>query len=87
MRFQPQFLSWKVKQAKLGLPILLKKRQNLFSYTMQLKLTEVKRLLQSTDITLDDIAWHLGFSNGNYFSKVFKKNCQMSPSEYLNVQL
>lgn len=23
MRFQPQFLSWKVKQAKLGLPILL----------------------------------------------------------------
>ena len=38
---------------------------------MQLKLTEVKRLLQSTDITLDDIAWHLGFSNGNYFSKVF----------------
>lgn len=61
--------------------------QNLFSYTMQLKLPEVKRLLQSTDITLDDIAWHLGFSNGNYFSKVFKKNCQMSPSEYLNVQL
>lgn len=54
---------------------------------MQLKLTEVKRLLQSTDITLDDIAWHLGFSNGNYFGKVFKKNCQMSPSEYLNVQL
>lgn len=61
--------------------------QNLFSYAMQLKLTEVKRLLQSTDITLDDIAWHLGFSNGNYFSKVFKKNCQMFPSEYLNVQL
>ena len=61
--------------------------QNLFSYTMQLKLTEVKRLLQSTDITLDDIAWHLGFSNGNDFSKVFKKSCQMSPSEYLNVQL
>ena len=67
--------------------IVLKKRQNLFSYAMQLKLTEVKRLLQSTDITLDDIAWHLGFSNGNYFSKVFKKNCQMFPSEYLNVQL
>lgn len=61
--------------------------QNLFSYIMQLKLTEAKRLLQSTDMTLDDIAWHLGFSNGNYFSKVFKKNCQMSPSEYRNVQL
>lgn len=24
-------------------------------------------------MTLDDIAFHLGFSNGNYFSKVLKK--------------
>jgi len=61
--------------------------QNLFSYIMQLKLTEAKRLLQTTDMTLDDIAWHLGFSNGNYFSKVFKKNCRMSPSEYRNMQI
>ena len=46
---------------------------------MQLKLTEVKRLLQSTDITLDDIAWHLGFSNGNYFNKVFKRTVRCLP--------
>lgn len=58
--------------------------QNLFSYIMQLKLTEAKRLLQTTDLTLDDIAYHLSFSNGNYFSKVFKKNCGLSPSEYRN---
>lgn len=56
--------------------------QNLFSYIMQLKLTEAKRLLKTTDMTLDDIAYHLSFSNGNYFSKVFKKNCGLSPSEY-----
>lgn len=56
--------------------------QNLFTYIMQLKLTEAKRLLQTTDMTLDDIAYHLSFSNGNYFSKVFKKNCGMAPSEY-----
>lgn len=58
--------------------------QNLFSYIMDLKLTEAKRLLKTTDMTLDDIAYQLGFSNGNYFSKVFKKNCQLSPSEYRN---
>lgn len=58
--------------------------QNLFSYIMYLKLTESKRLLKTTDMTLDDIAFHLGFSNGNYFSKVFKKNCNLSPSEYRN---
>lgn len=56
--------------------------QNLFTYIMDLKLKESKRLLKTTDMTLDDIAYHLGFSNGNYFSKVFKKNCDMSPSEY-----
>ena len=58
--------------------------ENLFSYIMELKLTEAKKLLKTTDMTLDDIAFHLGFSNGNYFSKVFKKNCGISPSEYRN---
>ena len=58
--------------------------QNLFSYIMKLKLTEAKQLLKTTDMTLDDIAFHLGFSNGNYFSKVLKKNCRFSPSEYRN---
>lgn len=47
--------------------------QNLFSYIMELKLKEARRLLIETDRTLDDIAFSLGFSNGNYFSKVFKK--------------
>lgn len=58
--------------------------QNLFSYIMKLKLTEAKRLLRETTMTLEDIAYQLGFSNGNYFSKVFKKNCGLTPSEYRN---
>ncbi|MBS6423447.1 MAG: AraC family transcriptional regulator [Ruminococcus sp.] len=33
-------------------------------------------------MTLDNIAYHLNFRNGNYFSKVFKKNCGMAASEY-----
>ncbi len=49
---------------------------------MQLKLEEAKRLLKTNDMTIDDIAFHLGFSNGNYFSKVFKKNCGISPSDF-----
>lgn len=56
--------------------------QNLFSYIMALKLKEAKRLLTETDMTLDDIAVELGFSNGNYFSKVFKKNELVSPKDY-----
>ena len=53
--------------------------QNLFSYTMQLKLTEVKRLLQSTDITLDDIAWHLGFSNEITSARFLKRTVRCLP--------
>ena len=31
-------------------------------------------------MTLDDIAFHLGFSNGNYFSKVLKKTVDFRPA-------
>lgn len=55
---------------------------NLFSYIMELKLNDAKKLLASTELTLDEIAFKLGFSNGNYFSKVFKKNTGQSPREY-----
>lgn len=55
---------------------------NLFSYIMELKLNNAKKLLTSTELTLDEIAFKLGFSNGNYFSKVFKKNIGQSPREY-----
>lgn len=55
---------------------------NLFSYIMELKLDDAKKLLTSTELTLDEIAFKLGFSNGNYFSKVFKKNTGQSPREY-----
>ncbi|MFG6331650.1 MAG: response regulator [Lachnospiraceae bacterium] len=61
--------------------------RNLFSYLMDLKLAEARRLLTETDRTLDDIAFSLGFSNGNYFSKVFKKNVGVSPSSYRNQEI
>lgn len=53
---------------------------------MDRKLEEAKRLLTETGRTLDDIAFSLGFSNGNYFSKVFKKNIGMSPGSYRTKQ-
>ncbi len=55
---------------------------NLFSYIMEMKLNEAKELLAHTEMTLEDIAMRLGFSNGNYFSKVFKKNVGQSPRDY-----
>lgn len=56
--------------------------KNLFSYIMDMKLTEARHLLNETSMTVEEIAFHLGFNNGNYFSKVFKKNVGMSPRDF-----
>ncbi len=46
------------------------------------KLTEAKNLLISTDKTVSEIAYELGYSEGSYFSKVFKKKSGQSPGEF-----
>jgi AraC-like DNA-binding protein len=39
-------------------------------------------LLAQTDYSMKEIAERLGFSNQYYFSKVFKENNGVSPSQY-----
>ncbi|WP_228853474.1 AraC family transcriptional regulator [Aegicerativicinus sediminis] len=46
------------------------------------KLIEAKNLLISTDKTISEIAFDLGFNEGSYFSKVFKKKAGQSPGEF-----
>lgn len=45
-------------------------------------LVEAKRLLIYTDKTAKEIAYDLGFSDIPNFSRFFKKNLQLSPSQY-----
>jgi AraC-like DNA-binding protein len=33
-------------------------------------------------MTINEIAFELGFANGNYFTKVFKKQYNITPSEF-----
>lgn len=46
------------------------------------KLIEAKNLLISTDKTISEIAYELGYSENSYFSKVFKKKAGQSPNEF-----
>lgn len=39
-------------------------------------------LLRSTDRSIDDIAYEVGFNNTNYFCKVFKNILHMTPGNY-----
>ncbi|WP_428229614.1 helix-turn-helix domain-containing protein [Flavobacterium sp.] len=48
----------------------------------QRTILEAKRLLTSTDLSIKEIAYQLGFSDNTYFSKVFKKYAGKNPGNF-----
>lgn len=46
------------------------------------RLGEAKRLLESSEVSINEIAHETGFYDQSYFSKVFSASCGISPSEY-----
>lgn len=57
---------------------------NLFEYITMLRIEKAKELMLKTSYSIEEIALRVGFSNGNYFSKAFRKQMDISPSEYRN---
>ncbi|BCN31087.1 helix-turn-helix domain-containing protein [Anaeromicropila herbilytica] len=51
-------------------------------YLSRLRMEHAIYLLLNTDMSIDLIAGNSGYSNGNYFSKVFKKALRVTPMEY-----
>jgi AraC-like DNA-binding protein len=51
-------------------------------YLIQLRIREASRLLRSTDRSISDIAFDVGFSDSNYFSRQFRNALGLSPREY-----
>lgn len=51
-------------------------------YIMDLKLKKARRLLTTTELSVSVIASSLGFDDQLAFSKVFKKESSVSPTEY-----
>ena len=54
-------------------------------YITFIRLTEVKRLLLTTDMNITDIARQAGYTNIHQFYKVFYKYVCISPAEYRNL--
>ncbi|WP_313001676.1 helix-turn-helix domain-containing protein [Chryseobacterium gleum] len=46
------------------------------------KLTEAKNLLVTSNMTISDIAYSLGFNEKTYFTHIFKKKTGFTPTEY-----
>jgi AraC-like DNA-binding protein/mannose-6-phosphate isomerase-like protein (cupin superfamily) len=51
-------------------------------YVTQVRITEAKRLLLGTELSVADVARAVSWSNLHQFYKVFHRSCGMSPGEY-----
>ena len=58
--------------------------ENLTSYINRIRIDKAKDLLKYSDQSISQISAKIGFSEHNYFSKVFKKFTGMTPIEYRN---
>lgn len=51
-------------------------------YVTKIRIRYSMALLYNSDLTIDEIAEQCGFQNANYFTKVFKKYTNMSPTDF-----
>lgn len=51
-------------------------------YILSLRISNARTLLENTTYNVSEIADIVGYDNPLYFSRIFKKQCGMSPSEF-----
>lgn len=51
-------------------------------YIQHIRVERAKILLTTTSVPINSIAINVGFSDGNYFARVFKKHVGVAPKEY-----
>lgn len=54
-------------------------------YCHQLRVAQAKNLLESTDMSIENIALYVGFNSVTYFDRVFFNQTGMSPQSYRSV--
>jgi AraC-like DNA-binding protein len=55
-------------------------------YFIRLKLERACIYLFDSDLKIKEIAYHVGYDDPYYFSRLFKKHMHMSPHQYRNIQ-
>ncbi len=56
--------------------------QTLNQYITEYRMEKAKLLLKDARFKITDVSSRVGYSDGNYFGKSFKKYSGLSPSEY-----
>ncbi|AMQ06225.1 AraC family transcriptional regulator [Sporosarcina psychrophila] len=55
-------------------------------YLTTIRINKSIELLKNDKLSIEDIALNVGFSNGNYFGKVFRASLGISPGEHRNTK-
>src|SRR5699024_459321 len=51
-------------------------------YVTKIRIKNSMPLLRDSQLTIEEVAYEVGFANGNYFSKVFRNYIGVSPGKY-----
>ncbi len=75
------------KKAGLGATQLFRKMKALtgeapITFIRKVRLHKARELLQTTDLTISEIAYDVGFTDPSYFSRAFSKEFGCSPSDF-----
>lgn len=54
------------------------------AYILQVRLEQARQLLITSQLTIGEVALACGFDDMSYFSRVFKQNYNLSPTQYRN---
>ena len=71
----PSHLSRKFKQ-ETGMTIT--------SYQQDIRINKAKYLLKHENMSIEEIAWAIGYEDSSYFSRVFKKESGFTPTQFKN---
>lgn len=56
--------------------------ENFIEYLTSIRIEKAKKLLKSSDMNIKNICIDIGYSDPNYFSRIFKKLVGVTPTEY-----
>lgn len=56
--------------------------QNFTSYLTEYRMNQAKKLLQEPTVNIKEVGKAVGYTDANYFAKVFKRSTGHSPTEY-----
>ena len=74
VQISPQYFS-KIFKDEVGV--------NFIDYLTQLRMTKAKEILKTSNKSIKEICFDIGYNDPNYFSRLFKKHVGVSPTDYV----